>query len=103
MRSAMRGGSAEADFGLFDLTARDQMDMFSEGGATKEVDAVNRSAAREMREALEADGDDFTASIQMEDGSTRSMSASQWLDELDAEEDFTQIAELCAPNRGGSA
>lgn len=103
MQSAMRGGSAEADFGLFDLNARDQMDMFSEGGATKEVDAVNVTAAQEMREAIEADGSDFTASIQMEDGSTRSMSASQWLDELDAEEDFTQIAEICAPNRGGSA
>lgn len=103
MQSAMRGGSAEADFGLFDLNARDQMDMFSEGGATKEVDAVNVTAARELRDAIEEGGDNFTASIQMEDGSTRSMTASQWLDELDAEDDFAQIAEICAPNRGGSA
>tara|TARA_R100000808_G_C2079521_1_gene103926 strand:- start:35 stop:754 length:720 start_codon:yes stop_codon:yes gene_type:complete len=101
MQAAMRGGDQAADFGLFDLTARDQMDMFSEGGATKDVDAMNTAAARDLREAIEESGD-FDAVIQMEDGSTRKMSASQWLDELDAEEDFAQIAEICAPNRGAT-
>lgn len=102
MQAAMRGGDGAADFGLFDMNARNQMDMFGEGGVTKETDAMNVTAAREMREALEA-GEDFTAAIQMEDGTTRSLSASQWLDEMDAEDDFAQIAELCAPNRGGQA
>ncbi|MBR9765372.1 MAG: hypothetical protein GYB53_18090 [Rhodobacteraceae bacterium] len=94
----LRGGDAPADVGLFDMGARSQLDMFTDGAATPDVDSVNRAAAGELRDSIEVDGD-FEVTFAGADGQPRTMPASRWLDELDDEEAFVQLAEFCAPNR----
>jgi hypothetical protein len=83
--------------GLFDPYDKARMDLFSEPTA-KPMEDVNRIAANDMREAIEADGD-FTVTAEGDNGDRRTMSASQWLDDLDADEEFVQVAELCGIGR----
>ena len=80
------------------MGARSQLDMFTDGAATPDVDSVNRAAAGELRDSIEVDGD-FEVTFAGADGQPRTMPASRWLDELDDEEAFVQLAEFCAPNR----
>tara|TARA_R110000868_G_scaffold237132_9_gene491603 strand:- start:12786 stop:14942 length:2157 start_codon:yes stop_codon:yes gene_type:complete len=94
----LRGGDAPADEGLFDLNARNQIDMFDEGPRSKVVDDANVAIAQEMRASIEADGD-FLVSMTDDAGNTISAPASKWLDDLEQEQDFVEIAELCSPNR----
>jgi len=88
----MRSTAAQraADDGLFDLNARDQMDWLSDP-VSKEAVAVNQTIANDLRTSIERDGD---ALIDIGDGlGERSMASI--LDELDAEDEFAAIAELC--------
>lgn len=91
----MRGGDASADFGLFDTNARDQVDMFSDGGLSDDIDEFGRAAQDDMRAELEDADLDFEMGVEVNTGQVQRKAASKWLDELEADEDFVEIAELC--------
>ncbi len=89
----MRGGDAAADDGLFDVSARTQIDMFSDP-TSPEARVVQDSVAADIRTSVEADGD-FDVQVPMEDGSIVSMKASEALDYLDEGDKFSARIDLC--------
>lgn len=100
----MRGGDAPADDGLFDLGARDQADMFSTGGAdlfgdpspaTPEARAQSDAAENVVRAALDA-GEDFQVPTgRLIDGEPEMVSAADVLADLDADDDFLGVLDVC--------
>lgn len=108
--AALRGGEAEADFGLFDAGARDQMDMFGDGGRAEAglgdafddpsptAPAVMRqmdAAENDLRRALE-DGLELEVPTGREiDGEAELMSAADLLADLDADADFLGALDVC--------
>lgn len=89
----MRGGNAAADVGLFDTGARAQTDMFSDI-ASPEAQAHMDAVASDMRTDIKTSGD-IDVAVEGPDGSVRVVKASEALDELDADQEFLEIMELC--------
>ncbi|MBT9385468.1 hypothetical protein KM176_16460 [Pseudooceanicola sp. CBS1P-1] len=52
MLDPIEADDAAAEFGAFDMNARSQLDMFDEGSANPEVDALNSHAAEALREEI---------------------------------------------------
>lgn len=100
----MRGGSAEADGGLFDLGARDQTDMFSDAGrnlfddaaaSTPEALAQLEAAENAVRAALDA-GEIFDVPTgRMVDGEPEVIAAADVLADLDADDNFLGALDVC--------
>lgn len=89
----VRGGNAAADVGLFDTGARAQTDMFSDI-ASPEAQAHMDAVASDMRTDIKTSGD-IDVAVEGPDGSVRVVKASEALDELDADQEFLEIMELC--------
>jgi len=87
---ALTGGNAAADDGLFDLGARTQRDMFSDP-VSPEARVIQDSVADDLRTTIEKDGD---YDVDMGDGKGV-RSASNVLDELDANDEFLDVINLC--------
>ena len=88
-RQAMTGRMKELDDGLFDLSAREQMDWLSEPSGVKARPTLDQQAA-DLRDLVTA-GDDPV--VTMLDG--RQMRLSAALDDLDAGDEFADIIALC--------
>lgn len=86
----MRGLSKPADDGLFDLGARQQMDMFSDP-ASKEARSIQESVAADFRDQIKKDGD---FAVDIGDGKGERM-ASSVLDDLDLGDMFSARLDLC--------
>lgn len=97
MRRPMRGGDAPPDDGRFSLFGDPaaRADMFDD------TSDVSRAATADLRAEIEEMGD-FPVQMDL-DGEGRTMSATEWLDRLDAEEEFVEVAELCGIQRGGAS
>ena len=86
----MRGGNRAADEGLFDVSGRSQMDMFSDP-SSKEAKVIHDTIASDIRTEIEKGGD---FDVDMGDGKGM-RPASEVLDEIEAGQEFTEIADLC--------
>lgn len=85
-----RGIDRPMDDGLFDMGARQQMDMFSDP-ASKEARVVQDSIAADIRDQIEADGDFL---VDIGDGKGE-RPASSVLDDLDAGDKASARMDLC--------
>jgi len=111
MDAPMRGGQAAADDGLFDTAARDQFDMFADTGrvsdgaaddlfgdpspAAPEVRGQISAAENALREAL-ARGEDFELPTgRLIDGAPEVMTASDVLADLDLDDEFLGVLNVC--------
>jgi hypothetical protein len=86
----MRGGSAAADGGLFDLGSRNQSDMFSDP-TSPEARVIQDTIADDIRTTIETDGEMM---LDMGDGRGKRPVTSV-LDELDDMDEFTEIMAMC--------
>lgn len=87
---SLTGGNAAPDDGLFDLGVRTQRDMFSDP-TSPEARVIQDSVVDDLRTTIEKDGD---YKVDMGDGKgTRT--ASNILDELDANDEFLGAINLC--------
>jgi len=93
-RQKLAGQAAAADHGLFDLSARSQMDWLDAPSGAK-ADPVQAARTGRLRAAVEA-GDDPTVIL---DG--KEMRLSEALDELDADDALTEAVTICSM-RGGA-
>lgn len=106
----MRGGQAATDGGLFDMGARDQVDMFadpasasvglgdmfdnpkmSDTGVAAQIDAADN----ELRRALAENGDLFIPTGRIIDGEAELISATDILGDLDADDNFLEVLNVC--------
>lgn len=85
-----RGMDRPMDTGLFDMGARQQMDMFSDP-MSREARAVQGNIAADIRDQIEADGDFL---VDMADGKGE-RPASSVLDDLDAGDKASARMDLC--------
>lgn len=109
--AAMRGGDAPADAGLFDTGARDQFDMFADTGRVSDGAADNlfgdptptapevkgqvSAAENSLREAI-ARGEDFDLPTgRLIDGAPEIMRASDVLADLDMDDEFLGVLNVC--------
>lgn len=97
-REAQRGAgnTAPMDDGLFDLGARDQMDWLDDTASAK-ADPVMSQQVATIREELEAKPElaDTKVAVQDVDGNVRTVSLSEWSDDLDTFEKAIARIDLC--------
>ncbi len=102
----LRGGAAQADGGLFDMGARDQGDMFAADARLGDafdnpapdspaVAAQLDAADNELRRALAEEGDLFLPTGRIVDGEAEVISAGDILADLDADDNFLEILNVC--------
>jgi len=107
----LRGGDAASDGGLFDLGARDQDDMFAPDPARASVglgDAFDDpsptspaiaaqvdAADNELRRGLAEGADFFLPTGRIVDGEAEVISAEDILADLDADDNFMEILNVC--------
>lgn len=106
MSAPKRGGNAPADAGLFDLGARDQLDMFAAGGRVAdlfgdprhdapELVAQADAAERDLRAALAA-GELFDVPTgRMVDERPELVGAADLFADLDADQEFLGVLDAC--------
>ena len=86
------GGDSPADFGLFDVNARGQADLFDEPGESSDLLTAK---TEDIRDVIGEDGaGDFAADIPLEDGRILA-SASDALEYLDEGDAFSARIDLC--------
>lgn len=107
----MRGGEAPADLGLFDVGARDQFDMFADTGrvsdgaaldlfgdpspSAPEVKGQVSAAENALRDAIQR-GEDFDIPTgRLIDGAPEVLRASDVMAELDADDEFLGVLNVC--------
>lgn len=93
MDRPMRGGNRAMDDGLFDTGARNQMDMFSEP-VSDPVAEIDRQTLEDIRADLD-EIEDFDIVLSGEGKDAVTVSARSVLNELDADAEFVEIAQLC--------
>lgn len=85
----MRGGNAAADDGLFDVGSRAQRDMFSDP-AGPDAETIHQTVMDDFRTDIERDG---PTEMLMDDG--RVMTDQEAIAELDADQEFLEVMNLC--------